>query len=114
MGNNKNEEMNIINHFNKHVKNSNENWNEYIEKNTNLKTANQYSNFAINISKHMKNKIIHSNGVGVYLSGLYKKIFIVGRLDSTYQLGISSCYIIDDEKYDNKINKIEKNACFKF
>lgn len=112
-GNHGNEKLNIINHFEKHVINGNENWNQYIEKDKYLKTAEQYSNFAIKLSRHMKNKIISTNGTKVYLSGLYGKILIVGRLNSNYELGISSCYIIHDENYSKKINTFEKNACFK-
>lgn len=105
-GNHKNKKENIENHFEKHVKNGNENWKIIFE------TVKQYENFAMNTSKIMTNKTIHTNGSKVYLSGLYGKIFIIGRLDSKYNLGISSCYVICDEKYENKINNIKKNMCF--
>lgn len=121
-GNNKNSELNLINHYKKHVLNGNENWDKYLRQNklSNVTPgscgpvkAEIYGNFAINISKYMKKRIIHTNGTNVYLSGLYEKILIIGRLDSNYNLGISSCYIISDDNYAKKINNFEKNTCFK-
>lgn len=110
-GNNKTPNINVISHYNKHVVNSNnENWKDYLSK---LDVA-TYKNFAITKSKYMKNKIVHTNGVKVYLSGWHDKILIIGRLDSNNKLGISSCYIISDNLYDNKIKIFEQNICFKF
>ena len=106
-GNHGNKELNICNHFKKHVIDGEENWNGCID------TAEKYANFAINISKHMKNKRIHTNGHKVYLSGLCGKTFVIGRLDGK-ELGISSCYIIHDDNYNKKMNNIEQNTCFKF
>lgn len=112
-GNNGNESLNLINHYIKHIVNGNENWDKYICKKLFLKTHTQYGEFSMKLSKHMKNRTIHTNGLHVHFSGLYDKILIIGRLDDKYELGISSCYIIHDENYNKKINNINKNACFK-
>lgn len=108
-GNNKNPELNLINHYNKHVLNSDENWEKYLDK----FSPEAYGNFAINISRIMKNKMVHTNGRKVYLSGTYENILIIGRLDSENILGISSCYIIFDGKYERKIEIFKKNICFR-
>lgn len=108
-GNNKTPEINLLNHYKKHVLNSkDENWSKYINDNP---TCEQYGKFAIDTSRCIKNKIIHTNGINVYLSGLYNKVLIIGRLDDDH-LGISSCYIISDINYDKKINVFKNNACF--
>lgn len=111
-GNNKNPETNLINHYKKHVLNTNEGWDKYLE-NTSVES---YRDFAIKFSKIMKNRIIHTNGTKVYFSGIYDKILIIGRLEkfnSENQLGISSCYIISDNNFYKKIKTFEMNACFK-
>jgi len=102
-GNNKNSRDNLLNHYHKH---KNENWQI---NNFNLEI---YEKFAIDKSKMMSNKIVHTNGKKVYLSGLYDKILIIGRLNDN-KLGISSCYIIDDQNYLNKINIFNANMCWK-
>ena len=111
-GNNGNPEKNLLNHFNKHVLNGDENWIEYLK--AKKITLEMYERFAIETSKCMKNRMIHTNGAKVYLSGLFEKVLIIGRLDNNYGLGISSCYIISDKNYNRKMNVFEKNACFKF
>lgn len=112
-GNNKTHELNISNHYKKHVINKHtykENWDQYLKK-MNLES---YKNFAIDKSKYMKNKIIHTNGNRVFLSGVYEKVLIIGRLDENNKLGISSCYIMTDMSYNNKMKVFDDNACFKF
>lgn len=107
-GNHKSSDRNLLNHYKKHViNNKNENWSNYISD----ITLEQYGRFAIDISKHMKNKIIHTNGTNVYLSGTRDKVLVIGRLDKDNNLGISSCYIISDTNYDKKINAFKNNAC---
>lgn len=108
-GNHKNSSENVIKHYIKHVQNStDENWTEYISP----LCINNYRDFAINKSRVMKQRMVHTNGSSVYLSGLYEKILIIGRLDKNNILGISSCYIINDEKYENKIKNFINNICF--
>lgn len=109
-GNNKTPDLNIIAHYNKHVvDNKNENWKKYL----NRLNVDEYKNFAINISQFMTNKIVHTNGVKVYLSGFYNDVLIIGRLDRNKNLGISSCYIVSDNSYNAKIQSFLNNCCFK-
>jgi len=114
-GNNGDPELNIINHYNKHVMSNDgiskdENWKDYLE----YLDIESYKNFALDKSKCMTNRIVHSNGNRVYLSGIYKNILIIGRLDENDQLGISSCYIIHDHLFEKKLAAFEKNKCFSF
>ena len=110
LGNNKTQELNIINHHKKHVIDGNdkENWEPYL-KNQDCKS---YETFAIDKSKYMKNKIVHTNGTKVYLSGFYDKILIIGRLDNNNKLGISSCYIVYEDSFSKKLDIFNKEACF--
>lgn len=113
-GNNKTPELNVISHYKKHVvNNKNENWKKYLLHRFEI---NKYKNFAIEASRVMTNKCVHTNGVKVYLSGLYdNNVLIIGRLDSNDMLGISSCYIISDqESFRKKMQAFENNICFKF
>jgi hypothetical protein len=110
-GNNKTPELNLSNHYKKHITKSNENWQKYMNGSI---SCNQYGEYAINTSRFMKKKIIHTNGTKVYLSGFGGfdgKVLIIGRLDNN-RLGISSCYVVSDSNYTKKINNFKNNACF--
>ena len=100
-GNNKNVKDNILNHYNKH---KHEKW----EKSLSL---NEYCDYAINISKVMTNKICHTNGTKVYLCGFYGKVLVIGRLHNN-MLGISSCYVVNDNKFAKKLLAFNNNLCW--
>lgn len=104
-GNNKNIKTNIENHYQKH---RNEDWQQHIP-DFNLQS---YKQFAIEKSRYMEHKLIHTNGTKVYLSGIYQNVLIIGRLQKNNQLGISSCYIIDN--MDEKLKGFNNNICFEF
>lgn len=108
-GNHGNKRDNIWKHYEKHVLNGNEQWDKYIDGFIGEK---QYVDFAIDASKFMTNKCVHTDGLMVYFSGVFDKVLIIGRLDCENKLGISSCYIIDDNKYLDKISGIQRNVCF--
>lgn len=87
-GNHKNITDNINEHFNKHVLfEEGKHWFKILDKIDSV----SYENYAIKSFHKMKNVIIHTNGVDVYLSGFYDNIFIIGRYDNDI-FGISSCY----------------------
>jgi len=115
-GNNGDPELNIINHHNKHVINRseyNENWEDYLED----LSLESYRDFALEKSKVMTHRMVNSNGSRVYLSGFYKNVLIIGRLDNINefdQLGISSCYIIHDDLLEKKFATFERHRCFSF
>jgi hypothetical protein len=125
-GNNGDPELNIINHHNKHVLNSGfthhsenysthpENYYEDWRQHLDTLDVKSYKNFALEKSKHMINRTVHSNGSRVYLSGTYKNVLIIGRLDEDDQLGISSCYIIHDHLLEKKLKIFELHRCFSF
>jgi hypothetical protein len=110
--------LNLINHYKKHVEGNwindpkyvYEDWTHYLKN----KTVAAYQIFAINASKHMKNKMVHTNGNSTYLSGTYENILIIGRLDEKCKLGISSCYIMSNESFQKKFNTFNKQLCFTF
>lgn len=108
-GNHGNVKDNITKHHEKHIINGVENWSNYVD---HYMDEHQYAKFAIDTSKYMTNKCVHTNGLFVYFSGIYGKVLIVGRLDDDMNLGISSCYVIDDDKFESKINNIKLGACF--
>ncbi len=92
-GNHLTHELNIRAHYLKHIKNSNENWSEYLQAPRSQITQEMYRDFALKVSSKMKNKMIHTNGIKVYLSGIYNRVLVIGRLDNTVTpplLGISS------------------------
>jgi hypothetical protein len=101
-GNHQNIKDNLVNHYHKH---KSENWNKYLD-NINLKS---YQDFAITKSKIMTNKLVHTNGCKVYLSGTYDKVLIIGRLHNN-KLTISSCYIMDN--FVHKIKVFTDNLCW--
>jgi hypothetical protein len=112
-GNHRDPNINLVEHYKKHVLNEcddskyEENWNQHLQS----KTVESYKMFAIDKSKIMKNKIVHTNGRGVYLSGTYKNILIIGRLNNN-SLGISSCYIMSEESYHKKLETFKGQKCF--
>lgn len=87
-GNHKDVNNNINEHFNKHVlSDEGKHWSKILES----RNSKSYEQYAIKSFNKMKNIIIHTDGVNVYLSGFYNNIFIIGRYDNN-TLGISSCY----------------------
>ena len=89
-GNNKNISDNINQHFNKHVlSEEGKYWVKLLDK----IDCKLYERYAINSFDKMKNIIIHTDGINVYLSGFYNNIFIIGRYDNNI-FGISSCYYV--------------------
>lgn len=109
-GNNNDVDLNIINHYEKHVNSGDEDWDKYLP----VKSVEAYKNFALEKSKIMTNRIVHTNGCKVYLSGIYENVLIIGRLDENNQLGISSCYIIHDYLFQKKLDIFNRNQCFTF
>ena len=85
-GNHKTIINNINQHFNKHV--LSEEGKDWLKI---LVDHKSYENYAINSFNKIKNVIIHTDGVNVYLSGFHGNIFIIGRYDNDV-FGISSCY----------------------
>jgi hypothetical protein len=92
-GNNGNRMDNVKKHFIKHVL-SDEGY--YWVNILNDISCKEYEQYAINIFYKMKNVIVHSDGVNVYLSGIYGNVFIVGRYDDNGLFGVSSCYYVKD------------------
>jgi len=89
-GNHKNITDNINQHFNKHVlSEEGKYWVKLLDK----IDCKSYEQYAINSFDKMKNIIIHTDGINVYLSGFYNNIFIIGRYHDNI-FGISSCYYV--------------------
>ena len=109
LGNNKSIDINIQKHYEKHVNNKEENWKDYLP-NKNIEC---YKNFAINKCKQMKNKMVHTNGTKVYLSGFYDNILIIGRLINN-KLCISSMYMVYSHLLPHKLKAFNTNLCFMF
>lgn len=106
--------INVTNHYKKHVENPfnpyNENWDNVLKE----KTTQAYEMFAIKNSRNMANKMVHTNGKGTYLSGTVENILIIGRLDSNFNLGISSCYIMSEQSQHKKLSIFNNQLCFTF
>lgn len=109
VGNHATTKINVQKHYEKHILSKRENWESY-----NIYNAKDYEMFAINTSKIIKNRMVHTNGKNVYLSGFYKNILIIGRLGNERQIAISSCYIVYDELWDKKLENFRNNLCFTF
>jgi len=91
-GNHKTIKKNVNAHYVKHPLSNNEkeHW-KYILGNVNQHT---YELYAINSFYKLKNVIVHTDGVNVFLSGFYNNVFIIGRYcDAVF--GISSCYYVE-------------------
>lgn len=97
---------NITNHYHKHI--IEDGWDSHLQ----TKNITSYKQFAINNSRYMTYSMVHTNGTKVYLSGLYKNILIIGRLDKNNELGISSCYIVKNENLKSKMKIFNNNKCF--
>jgi hypothetical protein len=52
-----------------------------------------YKQYAIDAFYKMKNVIVHTDGVNVYMSGFYGNVFIIGRYHDDV-FSISSCYYV--------------------
>jgi hypothetical protein len=111
-GNHSTPKLNLIAHYDKHIKNSLEDWEHYISLSRSQITPQIYHDFALETSTKMTHLMVHTNGRKVYLSGVYEKVLIIGRLDASLQLGISSCYIITDESFERKMKVFRDNICF--
>lgn len=102
-GNHKNITNNINQHFNKHVlSEEGKYWIKILNDNTSKSNnaenkifRKSYEQYTIKSFNKMKNIIIHTDGVNVYLSGFYNNIFIIGRYDDNDIFGISSCYYVE-------------------
>lgn len=107
-GNNKDIQLNINNHYTKHVLSLDENeyWNFL-----NVKDANTYKQFAIDAFYKMTNVIVHTDGRNMYLSGIYKHIFIIGRYDKDV-FGISSCYYVNNGEKEGRYAGLCFNLSF--
>jgi hypothetical protein len=90
-GNHKNITKNINQHFNKHILSDE---GKYWVKILDTCNSKSYEQYAIKSFNKMKNIIIHTDGVNVYLSGFYNNIFTIGRYDNDI-FGISSCYYVE-------------------
>jgi len=89
-GNHKNITNNINQHFDKHVlSEEGKYWVKLLDK----IDCKSYEQYAIDSFHKMKNIIIHTDGINVYLSGFYNNIFIIGRYHDNI-FGISSCYYV--------------------
>ena len=89
-GNHKNITNNINQHFDKHVlSEEGKYWVKLLDK----IDCKSYEQYAIDSFHKMKNVIIHTDGINVYLSGFYNNIFIIGRYHDNI-FGISSCYYV--------------------
>lgn len=77
---------NIESHYKKHVFAPNEIWE--------INSTKEYEEFAIKHFENVTNKIIHTNGKTVFVSGFYGKYFIIARVDKCF-LSISSCYYVE-------------------
>lgn len=100
-GNHQDVTTNIREHFNKHVVLLPDEWNQHLD-------LNGYRDYAITAFYKMNNVIIHTDGTGVYLSGFYGKIFIIGRYDNDI-FGISSCYYVHNGEKAGRY----KGLCFR-
>lgn len=87
-GNHKNVNQNIKNHYIKHVLSNECDW-QFSE--------NEYKQYAIDSFHKMIDKVIHTDGKNVYLSGFYNHTFIIGRYHGD-MFGISSCYYVESGK----------------
>jgi|SRR5579872_547403 len=105
-------ESNLKAHYEKHIKNPLEDWERYINLPRSQITPQIYHNFALETSTKMTNVMVHTNGCKVYLSGVYQRVLIIGRLDLNLQLGISSCYVITNESFERKMKVFRDNVCF--
>ena len=93
-GNHKNITDNICAHFKKHVLSDES---KYWKKILDNISCRSYIKYAIDSFYKMKNKIIHTNGFDVYLSGFHGNVFIIGRYNDD-KFGISSCYYVKSGK----------------
>ena len=80
-GNNGCARKNAVEHCKKHALYNTEytNTEEYLEWERILADDELYTNYSIKHFYAMRDVIVHSNGRGVYLSGFYFNVFIVGR-----------------------------------
>lgn len=111
-GNHTNPNLNIEKHYHKHITTSSEPWEIYFHKPKSQINLQMYHDFPIKHSLKLKHKIIHTNGTKVYLSGVFDKVLVIGRLDKNNVLGISSCYVMTDDSYDTKMKIFQNNKCF--
>lgn len=91
-GNHGNVTNNIQEHYIKHILSEEKIYWEGILGEIN---ADSYAQYAIDNFYKMKNVIIHTDGINVYLSGFHNNIFIIGRYDDNNVFGISSCYYVE-------------------
>lgn len=116
-GNNKNSHTNAIEHYKKHAqyKNLSEDdllkarddyETEYLEWSKILFDDKLYLKYPVEHFYNMKDVMVHTNGKGVYMSGFYMNVFIVGRYEGD-KFGISSCYYVKNgRKKGREVNKV--------
>lgn len=118
-GNHGDTNTNINEHYKKHVLSETENqyWSLLVKNSSQSSQSSQsnlstldcksYENYAIESFYKMKNVMIHSNGKGVYMSGFYGNVFIIGRYHNSV-FGISSCYYVENGEKNGRL----KDLCF--
>jgi hypothetical protein len=111
-GNHSNSNLNVEKHYHKHITTSSEPWDLYFHKPKSQINLQMYRDFPIKNSHKLKHKMIHTNGTKVYLSGVFDKILVIGRLDKNNVLGVSSCYVMTNDSYDYKMKVFQNNKCF--
>jgi len=110
-GNNGCSHLNAVEHYKKHAKYNQNNIGtiyetEYLEWEKIIEDGELYSDYPITHFYKMRDVIVHTNGRGVYLSGFYGCVFIVGRYNGD-TFGISSCYYVKSgRKLGREINKV--------
>ena len=113
-GNNKDSLINAIKHYEKHtLYNQNKEYDdEYLKWRYILSNNDLYIEYPVKYFYKMKDVMVHTNGKGVYLSGFYHNVFIVGRYEGD-TFGISSCYYVKSRrKPGREINRVfDINFC---
>ena len=70
-------------------------------------SCDSYKKYTIDVFYKMKNVIVHTDGINVYLSGFYDNVFIISRYHDDI-FGISSCYYVENGEKNGRY----KGICF--